>query len=274
MRLRKGPAAPTCARVAPIGRVALGGALVAALALAAGAQAGGTKHKPVATKAVCKISQSVAYDHCTANPLFASRKTECATATSLLQAAAPSLTLPAGYQTVAAPDTLSCYWKVNGMSQAAAISVSGWKGGLIPYLEHEGNPHPDSSIKNVTVAQQFEADFAAKLAEWDPNYSFCPYPSMAAAQQPGGLPQAAKPQKTTLDGHEAWINDPCPTAPDSTSPEYAHYVKAGTLRELHVLDGTVAYTVWIRNDVGKVVDANGLMTIARGLIAKYQKFAP
>lgn len=272
MNLRRGSVA------ALLRTVALGGALVAALVLGAGVQASSAKNKPGAAKAVCKISQSVKYDHCTANPLFASNKTECSTATSLLRAAAPSLTFPAGYQPAAQPDTLFCFWKVNGVSQAAEIAVSGWKGGLIAYLKHEGNAHPDSSVKNVTVAQQFEADFAAKLAEWDPTYSQCPFPNMAAAQQAaatgGQPPQAAKPQKTTLDGLEAWISDPCPVAPDSTSPEYAQYVKAGTERELHVLDGTVAYTVWIRSDVGKVVNANGLMTIARGLIATYQKFAP
>lgn len=271
MGLRRG----SVALAARSRRVALGGALVAALVLGAGAQASSAKNKPVATKALCRISQSVKYDHCTTNPLFASSKTECSTATSLLQAAAPGLAIPGGYQPAAAPDTLFCFWKVDGMPQAAEIAVSGWKGLIYTYLEHEGTAHPDHSIKNVTVARQFEADFAAKLGEFQPQDSSCPFPSLAAAQQPGATsPPAAAPQKTTVDGLEAWISDPCPTAPDSTSPEYAQYVKYGTARELHVLDGTVTYTVWIRGDVGKAVDANGLMTIARGLIATYQKFAP
>jgi hypothetical protein len=184
-----------------------------------------------ASAGLCHLGQDP--KTCTANPLFG--KTDCDTFNADLQAlAAPGVTVGEGYQPATGPNGVDCFWKINGSTQSIGVHIYGGK-------------NFQSTIygfgkKEFTLQQVFEWNYQQWVDQ--SNGNDCPIPTLADAQAGDAPPPFLGPQKTTIQGHEAWTMDSCAETAQPDSPQYNP--NSWVYRYVNVLDDDMVIEFYMR----------------------------
>jgi hypothetical protein len=223
--------------------------LVCALALATGAAATAgvsAKKKPPKPKplALCQLGQGTIQMRngpkpvkCKPNPLFS--KTICQTAiTPLLRAAFPSNGVPAGPVNGYGPffNSVGCYWKVGGMSQAIGVNILGGKG------FHTNSLY--DTTKQIDLQQAFEEQFQ----EDQQTTGTC-----------GDGQTSTIVAKTTVEGFSAYTMNQCPVTVNFFATGYY---------KVSVITKYAWYIVLARSPVS-LQSSDQLLPIVEKLMAKY-----